>query len=1347
MSEEKIYLGLDIGTDSIGYAVTDQNYQLKKHGGNPMWGVTLFEAANLNAERRAFRSARRRLDRRQQRVLLLQELFAPEISKIDKKFFIRLKESALYRDEAESKYSIFDDIDYSDIEFHKQYPTIHHLIDDMMYSDNKHDIRLVYLACAWLVAHRGHFLNEVSKDNIAALTDFSKVVDGFMLYFADNEYVTPWSREKNGEVEKVLKKKLSITAKYKELVSVLFDGAKVSKNVSNDFPFNKEVMLKALCGSRISAKDLFVNEEYADVKSFSLGDDDASIAEVIGSLNDDADLILRMKEIYDWSILVDSLSGKETISKAKIAVYEQHNKDLAFLKSFIRNHSKESYNLIFRDSSEKNPLSYSLYIASTKHNDNFTEALAKLVGKIQPDATEKSNYDDMIARLELKQFLPKQKSTNNRVIPHQLYWYELDMILKNASIHYSFLSDLDEGISTADKIRSIFTFKVPYFIGPLNSYSKEHSWIVKKCDGKIYPWNFEKMVDFDRSEQEFINRMTNHCTYLPGENVIPKESLLYHKYSVLNEINNIRIDNVKISVQLKQKIYTNLFKSHKKVTRKKLEDYLKSNNYLSESQTLSGIDIQINSNLKPYFDFKKLLDDGVLNEEQVERIIERITYSEERSRAKNWIKSEFPNLSEDDIGYISKLNYKDFGRLSKRFLSSFDGVNKETGEVTTIISELWNTNNNLMEILSDKYTFAENAENERMLYYTDNRQSLSDRLDDMYISNAIKRPIIRTMDIVNDVVKASGKAPDKIFVEMARGAADNQKNKRTVTRKQQLIELYKKIKTEEVRLLQKQLEDMGDMADNNLQSDRLFLYFMQLGKCVYSGQSIDITQIKGETYNIEHIYPQALVKDDSILNNEVLVLSKINGYKSDTYPVPSEIRCKMAGFWLMLKENGLITEEKYKRLTRKEPFSADEKLGFINRQLTETTQSTKAVATLLKEKYPETEIVYVKARLASEFRQEFGMLKSRTFNDLHHAKDAYLNIVVGNVYNMRFTKRWFDVNSQYSVKTKTLFKNELICGNERVWGGENMIGEVKNIISKNNARITRYSFCRHGGFFDQMPLKAAKGLIPRKKDLPTEKYGGYNKATVSFFLLVKYRVGKKSELMVMPVELLYADKAVLDMKCAEEYAKDRIGRITGKSIDSVSFPIGLRKLKVNTMLSLDGFRICIAGTSGGGRCIIAQPYMQFSADLDTQLYVKRLESFTEKLKNNANLVYNENYDKISSEQNIKLYDMYIKKLKDSVYKKRPNNPIAILESGREKFIDLDVKTQAVALLSIHQVFGRVSGGCDLTYIGGAGKAAATVSFSTSVSNWKKQYSDVRIIDQSASGIWEKVSDFNLIDLV
>ena len=98
MREEKIYAGLDIGTDSVGFAATNQDYVLKKFHGEPIWGVTLFEEANLNTDRRSFRTARRRLDRRQQRVTLIQELFAGEIEKVDPRFYIRLKEGGLYRD-------------------------------------------------------------------------------------------------------------------------------------------------------------------------------------------------------------------------------------------------------------------------------------------------------------------------------------------------------------------------------------------------------------------------------------------------------------------------------------------------------------------------------------------------------------------------------------------------------------------------------------------------------------------------------------------------------------------------------------------------------------------------------------------------------------------------------------------------------------------------------------------------------------------------------------------------------------------------------------------------------------------------------------------------------------------------------------------------------------------------------------------------------------------------------------------------------------------------------------------------------------------------------------------------
>lgn len=63
---EKYYLGLDIGTDSVGYAVTSERYDLLKFHGDAAWGSTIFDAASLSTERRTFRSARRRLDRRQQ---------------------------------------------------------------------------------------------------------------------------------------------------------------------------------------------------------------------------------------------------------------------------------------------------------------------------------------------------------------------------------------------------------------------------------------------------------------------------------------------------------------------------------------------------------------------------------------------------------------------------------------------------------------------------------------------------------------------------------------------------------------------------------------------------------------------------------------------------------------------------------------------------------------------------------------------------------------------------------------------------------------------------------------------------------------------------------------------------------------------------------------------------------------------------------------------------------------------------------------------------------------------------------------------------------------------------------
>lgn len=80
METKDYFLGLDVGTGSVGWAVTDTDYEIMRSHGKDLWGVRLFDSANTAEERRIFRTSRRRLDRRNWRIELLQGIFAEEIN-------------------------------------------------------------------------------------------------------------------------------------------------------------------------------------------------------------------------------------------------------------------------------------------------------------------------------------------------------------------------------------------------------------------------------------------------------------------------------------------------------------------------------------------------------------------------------------------------------------------------------------------------------------------------------------------------------------------------------------------------------------------------------------------------------------------------------------------------------------------------------------------------------------------------------------------------------------------------------------------------------------------------------------------------------------------------------------------------------------------------------------------------------------------------------------------------------------------------------------------------------------------------------------------------------------------
>lgn len=681
------------------------------------------------------------------------------------------------------------------------------------------------------------------------------------------------------------------------------------------------------------------------------------------------------------------------------------------LKAYVNEYLPEKKYEIFKVSKDKlnNYVAYCAHIKTSKGTgvlenkctqEDFCKYIKKTLGPCQDDS-----FVDMFDKIENGTFMPKQVSKDNGVIPMQLNEKELKAILNNAKEYLPFLNSKDDdGITVLDKIIKIFEYRIPYYIGPLNNKSTR-SWLVRSNE-KIYPWNIEKVVDFDKSAEEFINNLTSKCTYLPKYDVVPKCSLLYSKYAVLNELNNLKIDGERITVKLKQEIYNDLFTKYTKVSQKALENYLKSRNI--EFTTLTGFDISFKSSLKPFKDLQAY----DLSFEEKEEIIKAITiFGDDKKLLRKRLKKEFSGkFTDDEIIKISKLKYTGWGRFSKEFLTTVYATEKESGEYMNIITALWQTNFNLMEILySDTFTCDDN--DTKIIDYLaklnsfDGKKSLNKMVEELYISPKVKRPVYQSLLITKEIEKIMKCPPKKIFVEVAKGP---QEKKRTQSRKNKLIDLYKSCKKDfdDIEEYNRLYSSLDSKSEDELRSDKLYFYYTQFGECMYTGEKIDLGLLMSGNprYDIDHIYPQSKIKDDS-LNNRVLVVKTQNAEKTNVYPLSSDIRANRKGFWNMLLKKGLISKEKYNRLVRNTPLSDDELSAFVARQLVETRQSTKAVTGILKSLYPDTEIVYVKAALASEMRQTYDMLKCREVNDFHHAKDAYLNIVVGNVYNVKFTHR------------------------------------------------------------------------------------------------------------------------------------------------------------------------------------------------------------------------------------------------------------------------------------------------------------------------------------------------------
>ena len=1343
---KKYYLGLDIGTNSVGWAVTDENYNLYKYAGKRMWGIRLFEGGETAEQRRISRSNRRRLSRKKQRIDLLQELFAEEIAKMDPTFFILLNESRLHLEDKSTgeKFPLFTDKDYTDIQYYKEYPTMYHLRKELIENSKVHDVRLVYLACHHILKNRGHFLINGSFSDVKKL---SSVCESMLNSFNG---ISKYQIEINDieRLEEILSdRKKQKSVKAKELIQIFECGPcedKTDEKTCKAIVSNLSKWLTGLKGNINSIFDMQFEE--IDTSSFSFTEpkyEDTISAALEEKYPDYADVIQKIKAVYDWSVLVEIMAGEDYLSFAKVNAYNKHKENLCILKEVIRKYCDyEMYHKFFNGFDEKN--GYGNYIGSIYKNghsyamkkcstEDFYKTLGKILDKIQPEKEDENVLEELKVEVKNQTLLPLARTTTNGTIPNQVHIQELKAILDNAKKYLPFLNEKDEYGTVAEKIISIAKFRIPYYVGPLSTRHKEqgaNSWIVRKQEGRIYPWNFEEMVDLEQSNKEFIQRMKNKCTHLIGEDVLPKNSLLYSRYMVLNELNNLRIRGNKISVNLKQELYKELFCTKAKVTGKGLFNYLKKEDEELALEDISGFDIDFKSSLTSYLDFKKQILGEEIEKDKYKDIVENIIkwktiYDDDSKMMKKMIEREYPNVfSKDQIKKICRFKYSGWGNFSLSFLNGIRGADRETGENFTIIEALWKTNYNLMQLLSKQFTFREEIDliNADKVGKID-KVSYDNTVKDLIVSPANKRAIWQTVQITEEIKKVMKCEPERIFIEMARGG--EKEKRRTVSRKARLLELYAACK-DDVRDWTKEIENREEREFN---SKKLYLYYTQMGRCMYSGEEIDIDELmqKNSKWDIDHIYPQSKIKDDSI-DNMVLAKKVINNSKQNKLLSP-DIRIKMKKYWNTLYKGNFISKKKYDRLTRTEDFTSEELSGFIERQIVETRQSSKAVAELLNRLYEHSEIVYVKAGLVSDFRHDNKLLKSRRINDYHHAKDAFLNIVVGNVYNAKFTsnpRKWIKENRGTNYSIRRVFDYNVKRGNAVVWQGVKDAGHsieaIRKTMARNDILYTEYTYCDKGELFNAtLVRKGNDKAINLKKDLDSVKYGGYNTPKTSAFAFIEFD-GKKKERKnhIVEIPVYIVNIASRQPDTIKEYLEQKKGY---KNVVVKKYPI-----KKNALIKVDGYLARLRGATE--KDVLLKNAVQLVLRDEYSENIRKVEKY---LENNIQYQADSKFEGFTQEDLNDLYDELYIKLKESIYNKRPANQLGTLEKGREKYRAIgDLREKAKIINNILALFQcDATTSTNLKEIGGTANAG-NMAYNKNTLPTKK----LILIHQSVTGLFE-----------
>ena len=1415
-------IGLDIGTGSVGWCLTDNNGHLLKINRkgdngktyrNSAWGVRLFASADTAADCRIKRSTRRRYNRRRARIIELRKIMSDMIMPVDPNFYARLDEAFLWNedksDKAKAPFLLFNDKKLYDIKYYTDYPTIYHLRKYLLETKEKADPRFIYLALHHMMKYRGHFLFEgQSFEAIDNIKDtFIELEQLINVYVKGKEEIE--DNNKNNDKYEAIKICLADNkVKNKDKKENITD---IFIKAGYDNKYSKE-LAAAVLGYEFNV-GIIVNDNSLtdeDGKALKAKFADAKYEEQEEKLSDTLGeryyIVEALKKIYSWKVLHSILGDSMFLSCAMVDKYEKHGEQLTALKNLFHKYvSQDEYSEFFHQEKNKEGkyiVNYANYIKGIKRlnnesnknsnaNQQLYQSIKNILGK---RAADDEVYKNILTEMEQETFLEKINNVDNSAIPYQLNLIEMDKILTQQGVYYKELKDNKE------ILLKMLTSKIPYYVGPLNNNNKGNrnfSWMTKKAgkeNEKVYPWNVKDVVDIDVTAEDFITRMTNYCTYLPNEKVLPKESLLYQRYMLLEELSQIRIDGKKLSKEDRKAIINDLFigKGRVKVSDKDFKEYLDKVNYVKvngKGYDVTGYqsDDGFACALSSYNKFRRIL--GYVderNEKMIEDIIYWLTVFEDKDIVKRKINKQYADkFSDEQLKKILKLKFKGWGRYSAKLLN---GIKGDMG--TTIIEMLEDADErfaycdycpNFMRIINKDEKIKQIIDDNRSIY--DGTKDLLDIIQDMHTSPANRRGIWQTMKVIEEIIEYMGEKPQQIYVEFAREDDFKAKNKRTDSRKKAVDKALNKLKEEVIDEYNENVYKELKQYEKRLDEEKVYLYFMQNGKSLYTGEELNLNE--PENLEIDHIIPYSLSDDDS-LDNKALVLKKENQNKGnkivkEAFP-QSFSDSEMIDYWKNLKKARLISEKKFNNLQKN---NVDDILtkGFINRQLVETRQIVKSVANLILDYYNEQiDVIEVKANLSVSVRKMLTyekkdnngfwvenndnsmFYKNRHMNDYHHAHDAYLANIIGMYIQKNYPQLQKELNySQYRKIWRKYYENAKnnngvnwfatlgkfsINNKETAWYGEDIIAYMRKIFCYRDVIISKKLEENTGAFYSETKYpredKADSKLVPLKqgnnmrgannlKELDTRKYGGYKGGEKAYFVLVKYCIEKALKKKV---------KKEYHMEFVEipvYIARD----IKNKDINLYDYVCDiLSEAYKNSVVDVEILRNkvpkyqMIIGENGEEYYLVGATEVinskQFVLGGANQQYNRLLNYIMYGKNDKWQYIQTELLD----EQLTGLYDLLLSKIKDE-YKGFSKEAIRIHEDN--SFYKLDVKNKKEF---IAEMIKLVQPDSNYPYLG---KYSTGLSDRMGRKSKEKVGKKITLVDKSVTGLYERRTTFELED--